>query len=250
MNAEPMKIALVGHGRMGQEVERLAPTLGAEVVARIDRDDELDAAALRSAEVAIEFTHPGAAADNLIRLAELGIDVACGTTGWHADEPRVRAAVEAAGTGLIVAPNFSVGVGLFTRIVQQAAALVDALEDWDVALHEAHHRHKADAPSGTARLLAETVLGEVARKQRWSLELGSGPIAPEVLQVGVTRAGEIPGTHTVHLEGMHDSIELTHRARDRGGFARGALEAALWLRGRAGMFSLDDWLDERFGVGG
>jgi 4-hydroxy-tetrahydrodipicolinate reductase len=243
-----MKIALVGHGRMGREVERLAPELGHEIVARIDRGEALTEAALGGAEVAIEFTRPDAAPGNLVRLAELGVDVACGTTGWDAERARVEAAVAAAGTGLITAANFSVGVALFTRIVARAATLVDALDDYDVALFEAHHRHKADAPSGTALRLAEVLLTRVARKRDWSMELGEGPVDPSLLQVAVTRAGEIPGTHRISLEGPNDAVELTHRARDRGGFARGAIQAAEWVRGRAGAFGLDDWLDERFGL--
>lgn len=242
-----MKIALVGVGRMGREVARIAPELGHEIVARIDRSEGLSASALAGAEVAIEFTRPDAAPGNLVRLAELGLDVACGTTGWHAERARVEAAVAAAGTGLITAANFSVGVALFTRLVAEAAALVDAVEDYDVALFEAHHRHKADAPSGTALRLAETLLARVRRKRDWSMELGDGPVDPALLQVAVTRAGEIPGTHRISLEGPNDAIELTHRARDRGGFARGSIQAAEWIRGRAGAFGLDDWLDERFG---
>lgn len=246
-----MKIALVGYGRMGHEVEALAPELGHEIVARIDAGDEISGPALRGAEAAVEFTLPEAAPDNLVRLAALGIDVACGTTGWHeaSTVARVREAVDGAGTGVVWAPNFSLGVALFTRVVRRAARLVDALPEYDVHLHEAHHRHKADAPSGTARLLAEVLLAEVERKTGWSL--GTPPRGtpdPGTLGVSVVRAGEIPGTHSVGLEGPHDRIVLTHEARDRGGFARGALEAAAWVRGRRGLFDLDDWLAERFGV--
>lgn len=244
-----MKIALVGYGRMGHEVERLAPELGHEVVARLDDGAEIGAASLRGADAAVEFSLPGAAADNLVRLAELGIDVACGTTGWYdeATAGRIAAAAEASGSGVVWAPNFSLGVALFTRIVRRAADLVDALPQYDVHLHEAHHRHKADAPSGTARMLADLLVEAVSSKRVW--RLGSGAGAPEESTLGVTavRAGEIPGTHTVALEGPHDRIVLTHEARDRGGFARGALEAAVWVRERTGFFTLDDWLAERFG---
>lgn len=243
-----MRIALVGYGRMGREVEALAPELGHEVVARIDDGDPLTPETLAGAEAAVEFTLPEAAADNLVRLAELGLDVACGTTGWHDPEAagRVDAAAQATESGVIWAPNFSLGVALFSRIVRRAARLVDALPQYDVHLHEAHHRHKADAPSGTARTLAEILLQALSSKQRWALASDTGPPDPELLSVTAARAGEIPGTHTVAFEGPHDRIALTHEARDRGGFARGSLEALSWVRGRTGLFTLEDWLDERF----
>jgi 4-hydroxy-tetrahydrodipicolinate reductase len=245
-----MRIALVGYGRMGREVEALAPELGHEIVARIDAGDTLDADALAGAEAAVEFSLPEAAADNLVRLSGLGIDAACGTTGWfHGDAgERVRQAATEAGSGVIWAPNFSLGVALFTRLVERAAALADALPQYDPHLHEAHHRHKADAPSGTARFLADQLVAGLERVRGWSMDVpADAPRDPATLGVSVTRAGEIPGTHTVSFEGPHDRIVLTHEARSRGGFARGALEALAWVRGRRGLYTLDDWLEDRFG---
>lgn len=244
-----MNIAIVGYGRMGHEVEAAALKLGHEVTARIDHAQPLDAAALNGADVAIEFTRPDVAPDVLKQLAGLGIDVASGTTGWSDDASvvqQVREAFTAAGRGLVVAPNFSLGVALFTRLVAEAARLADAVDDYDVHVHEAHHRHKIDAPSGTARQLIDTLLGGLRRKTSWSLDLSQAPLDPSVLQVAVTRSGEISGTHTIALEGPDDRIVLTHEARSRGGFARGAIEAAAWVRGRRGLFTLDEWLRERF----
>ncbi|NIP77704.1 MAG: 4-hydroxy-tetrahydrodipicolinate reductase [Gemmatimonadetes bacterium] len=245
-----MKIALVGYGRMGKAVERVALEAGHEVTARIDLPDAgsapLTAEGLNGAEVAVEFTAPTAAADNLEALAAAGVDAVCGTTGWYEELDRVRKAVESAATGLIYAPNFSLGVHAFFRLARAAARLAERLEDWDVHLLEAHHRHKADHPSGTARALAQVLLEEITRKRVWELGPGSGPVDPAILQVTAVRAGSIPGTHSVGLEGPDDRIELRHEARDRGGFARGALAAAEWIRGRKGVFTLDDMLADRW----
>jgi len=241
-----MKIALVGYGRMGRATERAATEMGHAVVARLARGDTISPASLCGADAAVEFSTPDAAPDNLIALAEAGIHVACGTTGWDGDLDRVRAAVDSGGTGLLIAPNFSPGVALFTRLVRQAAALAVGVPEYDVHLHEAHHRHKVDHPSGTARVLAETVVAALRRKHRWVEGPPEGPPDPAVLYVSVSRAGEIPGTHSVMLEGPHDRIELRHEARDRGGFARGAIEGAGWIHRRSGLHTLDDWMDDRF----
>jgi 4-hydroxy-tetrahydrodipicolinate reductase len=241
---------------MGHEVERLALAAGDEVVARLGRGDRLDLDALAGAEVAVEFSVPDAAPGNLVALAAAGVSVACGTTGWLDALPRVVAAVEAAGTGLIHAPNFSVGVALFTRLVREAARALDDLTEYDVALHETHHRHKLDHPSGTARALADLVVGAVRRKTGWR-EVSALPapedaarvagVGPETLRVSVTRSGDVPGTHVLAIDGPDDRLELRHEARGRSGFARGALEAARWIRGRRGVFTLEAYLADRFG---
>ncbi len=244
-----MKIALVGYGRMGRAVERAAEARGHEVVARIDLEDNregrgITAKTLNGADVAIEFSVPEAAPANIVALAACGVDTVTGTTGWYDRLEEVRAAVASAGSGLIYAPNFSLGMQLFFRLVQLAGRLSDALEGYDAHILEAHHRHKKDHPSGTARRLAEILLAELSGKTRWELALPDGPIDPSVLQVTAVRAGEIAGTHTVGLEGPDDRIELRHEASGRAGFARGAVAAAEWIRGRSGLFTLDDMLAE------
>ncbi len=244
-----MKVALVGYGRMGRAVEEAATERGHEVVARIDLAENPDATGptkdrLAGAEVAIEFTVPEAAPANLVALAAAGIDVVSGTTGWYDRLDEVRSAVAAAGTGLVYAPNFSLGVQAFFRLVRAAGQLAERLTDWDVHVLEAHHRHKVDHPSGTARKLAELLLQELSRKSRWELGPAAGPADPTVLQVSAVRAGEIAGIHSVGLEGPDDRIELRHEARGRAGFAKGAVAAAEWIRGRPGTFTLDDMLSE------
>lgn len=241
-----MKIALVGYGRMGRAVEAAARARGDEVVARLGRGDPLNATALAGADVAIEFTRPEAAAANVRRLVEAGVDVVSGTTGWTPDDPAWRAAVEATGRGVLVAPNFSLGVGFFHRLVRAAARLAAGAPAYDVYLHDAHHRQKRDHPSGTARLLAESLVELLPSKDRWQVAPPAGRADPAVLYLSVTRAGEIAGTHRVCFEGAHDRVELVHEAKDRSGFAEGAVEAARWLRGRSGVHTLGDWLDDRF----
>jgi 4-hydroxy-tetrahydrodipicolinate reductase len=244
-----MKIALIGYGRMGRAVEQAASVRGHEVVARLDVDENpngqgLSAARLNGAEVAIEFTVAEAAPTNIEGLAACGADVVSGTTGWYDRLADVRRAVDEAGTGLVYAPNFSLGVQMFFRLARLAARLADRLEDYDVYIQEAHHRYKLDHPSGTARELATIVLEELSRKESWELGPGDGHLDPAVLQVVALRAGEIPGTHTLGLESAEDRIELRHEAKGRVSFAAGAIAAAEWVRGREGVFTLEEMLAE------
>ena len=244
-----MKIALVGYGRMGRAVEQAAQARGHEIVARLDVEGNREGRGLTvewlaGAEVAIEFTVAEVVPANIAGLAACGVDAVVGTTGWYGQLDEARRAVEAAGTGLIYAPNFSLGVQCFFQLARLAGQLCDRLEDYDVYVLEAHHRHKRDHPSGTARKLASMLVEEVDCKQRWELGLVEGPVDPAVLQVTSIRAGEIPGVHSVGLEGPDDRIELRHEARGRSGFARGAVAAAEWIRGRKGVFTLEDMLAE------
>ena len=244
-----MKLALVGYGKMGRAVEHVAMERGHEVVARIDPTldtDEIDAETLGGAEVAIEFTVPGVAVDNVTALAAAGVHAVVGTTGWHERLDEVTAAVNGAGTGMVHAGNFSLGVNLFFRLARVAAKMADALSEYDVHIHEAHHRHKIDHPSGTAIALADILIEELARKESWSATLPDGEPHPQVLYVTSERVGETAGSHVLGLEGPDDRIELRHEARTRTGFARGAVAAAEWIRGRSGVFTVDDMLAETF----
>lgn len=247
-----MKIALVGYGRMGRTVEEVATERGHEIVARIDPlldFTEVTFEALSGADVAIEFSVPGAAAANVSALAEAGVDAVVGTTGWHSALDEAARAVRSAGTGLIHAANFSLGVYLFMKLVDRAGRLADALDDYDVHVWESHHRHKVDHPSGTAIRLADLLVDRLERKSRWAEAPPGESADPRVLYVASHRAGETAGTHVVGIEGPDDRIELRHEARNRRGFARGAVTAAEWVRGRVGVFTLDDMLAERFGDG-
>ena len=242
-----MKLALIGYGRMGRAVEAAAQALGHEVVSRLDLDDSITATSLADAEVAIDFTLPDAVVANARRVAEANVSLVIGTTGWYEREDEVRAAIMSAGVGCIWGPNFSLGVQLFLRIARETGRLAEVLEEYDVHVHEEHHRHKVDHPSGTAIHLAKVLLETLGRKTSWREEPAEGVPDPAVLWVSSARAGETPGTHEVALEGPADSIVVRHTARGRDGFARGAVSAAEWVKGKKGFFSIDDMLAERFG---
>lgn len=247
-----MKLALFGMGRMGREVEAVALERGHEITARLDRNANpggggITPEALSGARMAIDFTTGPAVLANVRAASALGVDVVVGTTGWESDRSQVETMVRRASTGLLHAPNFSLGMHLFLEVVRRAARLVDRVEGYDVHLWEAHHRHKTDHPGGTARRLAELLVQELSGKRRWESTLSDGQaVDPAVLQVAVLRAGEIPGTHVVAMEGPDDRVELRHEARSRRGFARGAVLAAEWLEGRPGVFSLEDLMDDLF----
>lgn len=251
-----MKIALLGYGRMGREVEAVALEAGHEIVLRMDLDaggaappgdDEVDAG-LTSADVAIDFSVASAVADHVARAGRAGTDVVVGTTGWEKDMDRVRDTVEGSEIGLLYGPNFSLGAHLFFRLAKRAGELAGRLGQHDVHLVETHHRYKRDHPSGTAKHVADLLVGVVDGKERWE-EGPVDPDSPEVLQVTSIRAGEVAGVHVVGLDGADDRIEIRHEARGRRAFARGALEAAEWLSGRRGYYTIDDLLDDRFDTG-
>jgi 4-hydroxy-tetrahydrodipicolinate reductase len=226
-----MRILLVGHGKMGRMVESFAPEYGCEVAGIVDPQvpgaGAIDDARWRSVDVAVDFTTPDAVLGNVSALARLGVNVVLGTTGWQQHEAALRAAIAAARTGIVAAPNFSVGVVLFDAIVARAAAVFAAQQDVGAWLHEQHHATKKDAPSGTALQLKRTM--EQAGYAR--------PI-----DVSSTRAGHIPGVHTIAFDGPAESITLSHTARDRSAFARGALQAAQWVKGKRGWFTMRDVL--------
>jgi 4-hydroxy-tetrahydrodipicolinate reductase len=227
-----MRILLVGHGKMGRMVESLAGEHGYEVAGVIDPKDPVghdgpDADRWGGVDVAIDFTSPDAVVKNVPVLARRGINVVIGTTGWQKDEPAVRRLVADTGVGIVVAPNFSTGVVLFEAIVSRAAALFGAHDEFGAWVHEAHHNAKKDAPSGTALML-----------KRAMEQAGF----PRPIDVSSTRAGFIPGVHTVGFDGPADTITLTHSARDRSAFARGALLAARWVVGKRGWFDMHDVL--------
>jgi len=227
-----MKILLVGHGKMGRLVEALAPEFGFDVAGAIDPHSPMhgggpDAERWRGVDVAVDFSTPDVVALNAPVLARRGIHLVIGTTGWQKDEPAVREAVGHGGIGAVVAPNFSTGVVLFEAIAGRAAALFAAQSDFGAFVHEAHHAAKKDAPSGTALLLKQTM-------ER------AGFARP--IDVSSTRAGFIPGTHTIGFDGPAETITLAHAARDRTGFARGALTAAKWVVGKRGWFTMKDVL--------
>ena len=225
-----MRILLLGHGRMGRLVESLAPAYDATIAGVIDQRSGERAIAdgnYGDVDVAIDFTLADAVVKNLPQLAERKINVVIGTTGWQSREAAMRAIAEKAGIGVLAASNFSLGMNVFQLAVEEASRHFARHAEFGAWIHEAHHVMKKDAPSGTALTIKHGI--EQAGYAR--------PI-----DMSSTRAGSVPGTHTVGFDGPSETIEFTHTVRDRAVFARGALTAAQWLVGKRGWFSIRDLL--------
>ncbi|BDC52631.1 4-hydroxy-tetrahydrodipicolinate reductase [Bryobacterales bacterium F-183] len=213
-----MKLAIVGYGKMGRMVESLAPEYGFTVHSRIDVNDPMEAA--QGADAAIEFSTPEAAAGNLKKLAALKVNTVCGTTGWFAQLDDVRPAFDATGTALVYSPNFSVGVNIFFKLLEDAAKMLEQQPEYGAWAWEIHHDAKKDAPSGTLIKAVDA--------------LKAGGYTRHI-DVSSNRAGKVPGTHEIGFDSAADTITLRHTARSREGFARGALQAAKWIVGKQGV---------------
>lgn len=238
-----LAIGLIGRGRMGGEIAALAPQRGHRVAATFHRDAPLmDAPRLQELDVLIDFSAADAVAANARYALARAVPLVIGTTGWRDELETVRQLALASETAVIHAANFSIGMHLFFRMAEHAAEWFNHFEEYDPYIHEAHHRGKADHPSGTALALANILLDGIDRKSRVVAGHPNGPIAEEALQVTATRAGAIPGTHRVAFDGPADTIALQHTARNRHGFALGALRAAEWIVGKRGFYSMDDLL--------
>ena len=247
-----MKIALIGYGKMGKEIERIARSRGHEIVSIIDLDNQQDfeSDAFRSADVAIEFTNPRAAYGNYLRAFRAGVKVVSGSTGWldeHGDEVRRLCTDE--GKTLFWSSNFSLGVAIFSAVNRYLARIMNQFPEYDVAMEETHHIHKLDAPSGTAITLAESIVQNLDRKTRWvkgTLTAPDGTLsgttqcAPDELPVSSVRRDEVPGIHSIHYDSAADSITITHDAKNRNGFALGAVLAAEYTAQHTGMLTMED----------
>lgn len=243
-----MDYALAGYGRMGHAIESQAGARGHRRVATLGAVElNRPTAALRqdlaSAELAFEFSVAEAAERNVMALLAAGVSVVCGTTGWQPTRTLFETA-QGTGVGLLISPNFSLGVNLFFRIVEHAAQSLAALGLHEPYVLEAHHRAKRDAPSGTARKLAALLLAADPRLQAVHEGNSCGQLPQGTLQVVSIRAGSEPGTHSVGFDGPHDTIMLRHSARNREGFALGAVLAGEWLIGRGGVHEFDEFLDQ------
>ncbi len=224
-----MKIALVGYGKMGQMIESLIDPKEMQVIARFTDVDPMKNDAetenlIRDAEVLIDFSIPESALANIETGARFGKHMVIGTTGWYDALPRVKTIVEKAGTGIVYASNFSIGVQLFFQIVEKAAGLLSSFNQYDPFIYESHHKMKKDAPSGTAGAI-HAILKEFYNRE---------------IPVSSIRAGYIPGTHEVGFDSAVDTLVLKHVARNRQGFAQGAIQAAKWIRGHKGLYAFQD----------
>ncbi len=250
-----MKVAIVGYGKMGKLIRKQALGLGYEVVAVIDpvaqdpevSDTHLDASTLNGCTVAIDFTHPSVVVDDIVLYARLGIPAVIGTTGWYDQIPQVRDAIDEKQCSIIYSGNFSLGVALFFQVVKYASLLFGKSGLYDPFIQETHHAQKADSPSGTAGMLAQMVLDNTPDKSSIYSDTLHRRREDTEIHVASVRGGSVPGTHTVSFDSQDDTIELTHRARSREGFATGALKAASWIAdGRKGFFTLDAMLEDVF----
>lgn len=219
-----------------------------EVAERYDIDrplpDEGPPGTFRPEDVVIDFTLPEVVLSNIKRYCEWNQPAVIGTTGWYEDLDRVEQWVSESETGVLYAPNFSLGVALLVRGLRQVASLVDRLPAYDAWVHEAHHTGKVDSPSGTALSLARELTERISRKERVETETQHQAIDPEALHVTSTRVGELVGRHTVGFDSAFDTLSLVHEAKSREGFAFGALQAAAWVQNRSGLFTLDDMFDD------
>ena len=236
-----MKLALLGYGKMGREIEKIALARQHQIVLKIDAYNlnELTPENLAMAEVAIDFSTPGSAFSNIIKCFESGIPVVCGTTGWHDRLDEVKKLCAHGDHTFFYASNFSLGVNVFFALNKFLATLMDPLTNYDVSLKEVHHIHKLDAPSGTAITLANDLIARVQRKKHWELNQA---VDPASLKISAVREDEVPGTHVVTYDSEVDTIEISHVAKSRTGFALGAVLAAEFLPGKRGVFTMEDMM--------
>jgi 4-hydroxy-tetrahydrodipicolinate reductase len=237
-----MKIALIGYGKMGQTIEKIALKRRHEIVSIIDIDNQADFSSekFRSADIAIEFTTPATAFGNYLKCFACGLPVVSGTTGWTSRLNEIKTLCETEGRTFFYASNFSIGVNIFFAINKNLARIMNMFPDYDVDMTEIHHIHKLDAPSGTAITLAEDILYNIERKKEW--KLADERHNENDLLITALREGEVPGTHEITYSSDVDSITIRHEAKNRDGFALGVVLAAEFTAGRKGFLGMKDLL--------
>jgi 4-hydroxy-tetrahydrodipicolinate reductase len=232
-----MKIALIGYGKMGMAIEELAVAKGHEIVLRINIDnlEDFTTEAIQKADVAIEFSGPQSAYENLVKCLEAGVPVISGSTGWLEKLPAIEALCKSKNGSFLYASNYSIGVNLFFELNTYLAKLMSNHTNYDVVLEEIHHTQKKDAPSGTAITLAEQVLQQIVTKKKWVNEPAK---AADELQIISERIDPAPGTHKIKYTSAIDDIEIIHTAHNRKGFAGGAILAAEYIANKKGIFNM------------
>lgn len=237
-----MNIALIGYGKMGKAIEDIARKRGHEIVLTIDQPNlhEFTPENMAKADVAIEFTSPHSAYENVKKCIEMGVPVVCGSTGWTDKLEEINALCKEKNGAFIYSSNYSVGVNIFFEVNKKLAALMAPHKEYEVILEETHHTQKKDAPSGTAISLAEQIMEQVPRKKKWVNELSDHP---EDLEIISQRVDPAPGTHSIKYSSVIDDIEIIHTAHNRTGFATGAVLAAEFLQHKHGSFSMKDVLN-------
>lgn len=233
-----MKIALIGFGKMGREIDAAAREQGETIAKVFEIDNPVRPQDLADVDVCIDFSTPGSVLSNIKSAVEARKDIVVGTTGWDRHLSEVRGMVK--DSGLLYSSNFSLGMNIFFRIAGHAAGLMRNSPEYDPYIEEIHHRQKGDSPSGTALSLGRILLSRIDRKKGILAQPSEGKIPPDMLHISSIRAGTVTGTHTIGFDSDADLIELRHTAKNRRGFALGALTAARWLRGRKGVYTMDD----------
>ena len=233
-----MKLLLVGYGKMGKIIERVALERGHEIAGKIDIDNQHELETV-SADVAIEFSHPDAAFNNIKRCLERKIRVVCGTTGWLEHRAEIEELTKKLDGTFFYASNYSLGVNIFFKLNEHLARMMGGFKGYDIHIDEVHHTEKKDAPSGTAITLAEGVLKHLKHKKKW---VNDKKAKPEELLIKSFRIDQIPGTHVVNYSSPIDDLEIKHTAHTREGFALGAVMVAEWIRDKNGVVNMDDFL--------
>ena len=236
-----MKIALIGYGKMGKEIEQIALQRGHNIPLKIDIDNQHEFVSenLKKVDVAIEFSKPETAVENYRKCFAAGTPVVSGTTGWLADYDAIKAEVMKSGNTFFYASNFSLGVNIFFALNQYLAKIMNHFPAYEVTVEETHHTQKLDAPSGTALSLAKDILKEIERKNQWQLDKQD---TADTLKITAIRRDTVPGIHTINYDSEVDFIEITHSAKSRKGFALGAVLAAEFVQGKKGVLSMNDML--------
>jgi 4-hydroxy-tetrahydrodipicolinate reductase len=234
-----MRLALFGYGKMGKEIEQVALQRGHEIALKIDVDNinAITKDDLKKCDAAIEFSTPATAIPNMTKCFDAGIPVVVGTTGWYDRLEKAKKICEERNGCLFYASNFSIGVNIFFKINEHLAKMMNKYSDYDVSMEEIHHIHKLDAPSGTAISLANQIIGNVNRKKKY---VNTKTTKSGELEIISKRIDEVPGTHTVNYFSSIDDIEIKHTAHNRKGFALGAILAAEFVRGKKGVFGMND----------
>ena len=233
-----MDILLIGYGKMGRTIERVALERGHSIAGKIDIENRNDLHTAKG-DVAIEFSHPDAAYDNVKKCIDRKIPVVCGTTGWLERKPEIENLAREKGSPFFYSSNYSLGVNIFFKLNEHLAVMMNKFTAYEVSIDEVHHVEKKDAPSGTAITLAEGVIRNLDRKKKWT-EVSMGK--PEEIEIKSFRINDVPGTHVIKYTSLIDDIEIKHTAHTREGFALGAVMVAEWIRDKKDVLNMDDFL--------
>lgn len=246
-----MKIALLGYGKMGKAVEKIAIAKGHEVVYKVNLENSYDfmSVSLMNVDVAIDFSMPSAAVDNILKCFEAKVPIIVGTTGWYDQFDQIKEKCLNEGQAMVYSSNFSIGVNIFFKLNKLLAKMMSEHDDYDVMIEEIHHTEKKDHPSGTAITLANQIISENKNKTGYKDRLifnenmPSQSLKPHELLIESKRVGDVTGDHTVIYESLIDEIQITHKAKSRYGFAKGAVLAAEWIQGKKGLYTMEDILN-------